>query len=308
MANHRKGFTLVELLVVIAIIGILIALLLPAVQAAREAARRSQCTNNLKQIGVSLQNYHDIYKTLPVGAYSCCWGTWMVAILPYIEQANLRALYVDNNKYGAPVDNARYGHAVNLPVTTKVISTYLCPSDTPNIPFGAGWPVTSHNYAANFGNTGLGQQGNLNGVLFGGAPFNMSGSATVTASSFKFSDVRDGLSNTILVSEMLQATGSDLRGFSWWGGAAGFTTYLPPNSFSPDVPYQNCVNRPALNLPCVTPPTAALPAMLGSRSQHIAGVLSVMGDGSVHFFGDAINLFVWRGLATTRGGEAVGNF
>jgi prepilin-type N-terminal cleavage/methylation domain-containing protein len=307
MRIHRKGFTLVELLVVIAIIGILIALLLPAVQAAREAARRTQCTNNLKQIGIGMQNYHDVYKTLPVGGYGCCWGTWLVGILPYIEQSNLRSLYYDNHKYGVPVDDARYGNAINLPVTTRQISTYTCPSDTPIIPLGTGFPVTSHNYAANFGNTSLGQQATLNGVTFGGAPFNQSGAATTPANSYKFSEIRDGLSNTLMVAEMLQGTGSDLRGFSWWGGAAGFTAYLPPNSTSPDVPYQNCVNEPMMNLPCITPPTTAQPAMLASRSRHTGGVQVLLCDASVRFISDAINLFIWRNLSTMRGGESGGD-
>ena len=93
MKRNIRGFTLVELLVVIAIIGILVALLLPAIQAAREAARRSQCVNNLKQLGVAFQNYHDTYKQLPIGAYSCCWGTWQMAILPFLEEQELADLY-----------------------------------------------------------------------------------------------------------------------------------------------------------------------------------------------------------------------
>src|SRR5690606_35055698 len=93
MNKVRPGFTLVELLVVIAIIGTLVALLLPAVQAAREAARRSQCVNNLKQLGTSMQNYHDTYRELPKGNVSCCWGTWQMAILPFIEQTQLADRY-----------------------------------------------------------------------------------------------------------------------------------------------------------------------------------------------------------------------
>src|SRR5262245_64832193 len=94
MSNLKKAFTLVELLVVIAIIGVLVALLLPAVQAAREAARRSQCTNNLKQLGLAVHNYADANKgAFPVGEYSWGWGTWLVGLLPYIEQQNLYDLY-----------------------------------------------------------------------------------------------------------------------------------------------------------------------------------------------------------------------
>ena len=93
MRNRNRAFTLVELLVVIAIIGILVALLLPAIQAAREAARRSQCVNNLKQLGIALQNYHDTYKQLPVGNHSCCWGTWQMSILGFIEEQQLADMY-----------------------------------------------------------------------------------------------------------------------------------------------------------------------------------------------------------------------
>jgi prepilin-type N-terminal cleavage/methylation domain-containing protein len=91
MSRLRRGFTLVELLVVIAIIGVLVSLLLPAVQSAREAARRTQCTNNLKQLALGTHNYCDVYAgVFPVGEYACCWGTWLVGLLPYVEQ---KALY-----------------------------------------------------------------------------------------------------------------------------------------------------------------------------------------------------------------------
>jgi len=300
----RRGFTLVELLVVIAIIGILIALLLPAVQAARESARRSQCANNLKQLGVAMQNYHDIYQKLPVGAYACCWGTWKVAVLPYIEQTNLRQKYADYNKYGVPVDNARYGHPVNLPVTTTRIPTFQCPSDTPDVSTSYSG-VTRDNYAVNFGNTAANRKSPLNGVNFRGAPFTESGSKTADPITAGFRDIRDGLSNTLMIAEVLQGIGSDLRGFSWWGEATGFETYLSPNSPLPDVlqSASYCNNQPLQNLPCVGPATTAQPAMHASRSRHPAGVQAVTCDGSAHFVSDGVSLQVWQYLSTTQGAE-----
>jgi prepilin-type processing-associated H-X9-DG protein len=292
------------LLVVIAIIGILIALLLPAVQAAREAARRSQCTNNLKQLGLAMHNYHDIYQKLPVGAYACCWGTWKVAVLPYIEQLALRQRYADYNKYGVPVDNARYGHAINLPVTKTRLPAYQCPSDTPDVSTSYSG-VTRDNYAVNFGNTAANRKANLNGVIFRGAPFAESGSKTADPFTAGFRDIRDGVSNTLMVAEVLQGIGSDLRGFSWWGEAAGFETYLTPNSSLPDVlqSASYCNNQPQQGLPCVGPATTAQPAMHASRSRHPAGVQAAMCDGSVRFVADSISLLPWQYLSTTQGAE-----
>src|SRR5437667_3922160 len=169
MSPSKRGFTLVELLVVVAIIGVLVALLLPAVQSAREAARRSQCVSQLKQVGVAMHNYENTYMRLPVGAYGCCWGTWQVSILPYIEQKALYDLYVMDRKFGIPVDNARYSHAANFPVTTKRLKTLTCPSDT-NPQRVANSGITYHNYVVNFGNT-VYDQIDYAGVTFLGAPF-----------------------------------------------------------------------------------------------------------------------------------------
>ena len=142
MQKMHNGFTLVELLVVIAIIGILVALLLPAIQAAREAARRAQCVNNLKQVGVAMQNYHDVHKTLPMGSYSCCFGTWQMAILPFIEEQQLADLYTWNPK---DLDHFDFTYSYyselpthtppirNLEVVKSHIAALTCPSDEAQI-------------------------------------------------------------------------------------------------------------------------------------------------------------------------------
>ncbi len=171
--RKRSGFTLVELLVVIAIIGILVGLLLPAVQAAREAARRMQCSNNLKQLGLAMHNYESAFKRLigAVGPYGCCWGTWQVGILPYMEQSALFGNYV--NYGGADHTGPRYGTAINRVVVSVRLPTLTCPSDTSNAPIGGTPPITNHNYAMNYGNTSFLQNtlnpGTPNQVLFLGA-------------------------------------------------------------------------------------------------------------------------------------------
>src|SRR5262249_40252288 len=130
MRSHlRRGFTLIELLVVIAIIAVLIGLLLPAVQKVRDAAARAKCQNNLKQIALANRNYETTNKHLLPGVSrtGCCWGTWMIPILPYVEQDNLFKIYV--NFGGNDTTGPRYGSGVNVQVSTKLVSTFLCPSD-----------------------------------------------------------------------------------------------------------------------------------------------------------------------------------
>lgn len=291
-----RGFTLIELLVVIAIIAILIALLLPAVQQAREAARRTQCKNNLKQLGLAMHNYHDVHNKFPVGTYSCCWGTWQVAILPYIEQNALFQLY--ENSGGTDATGPRYGASPNTQVTTKRLAALTCPSDMENAPIGN---ITCHNYAVNYGNTSYGQ-GTVNGVTFGGAPFSIS-------KCFGFRDAIDGTSTTLMMAEVLQGIGTDLRGFGWWGDASGFSTYLTPNSSLPDRIYtaSYCNNQPILNLPCAVS-NSTNPTMFASRSRHVGGTQVILCDGSATFVSENIDLNVWRALSTTRGAEVISEF
>jgi prepilin-type N-terminal cleavage/methylation domain-containing protein/prepilin-type processing-associated H-X9-DG protein len=342
MRVNRRGFTLVELLVVIAVIAVLVGLLLPAVQKVREAASRLRCQNNLKQIGLATHNYHDANLALPngVGSHGCCWGTWQVLILPYIEQGALFNLFLNFGGSDATNGGIRYGSAANLPCTSNVIPALRCPTDRdrPN-PGG----VSYHNYIVNAGNTDLYQIPLASTVTGGtttpflGAPFNAYQGDPVTTEGADFDQttapatwavvgggilgkpvrleaVTDGLSNTLLASETIKGQGSDLRGYTWWGSAAFFTTYIGPNSSYPDIMVGGGCNA-ALNPPCNTTPEASAiyPRVVAARSYHGGGAITVGGqgvnvvfcDGHVTWIPNSIDLAVWAALGTTQGGEVI---
>jgi prepilin-type N-terminal cleavage/methylation domain-containing protein/prepilin-type processing-associated H-X9-DG protein len=330
MRYRRLGFTLIELLVVIAIIAVLIALLLPAVQAAREAARRAQCTNNLKQIGLAMHSYHDQQGTLPPGVKGCCWGTWLLFILPYIEQGNLYNAWntSGNDRYTMSDGDFRYAGATNTTVTSRRVSTYYCPTDPNGLNLVGIGTVTSQNYVVNFGNSIVTQPpfylyNNIK-LAFLGAPFTDMGSpdADITSGvqqaaatgTVNFAGIPDGLSTTMLTSEILVGSGWDLRGFSWWGYAAEFTGLLAPNSSSPDVLQSAgyCGSVPP-NPPCTgatgSVSTGGIYTGLGMvndpRSKHPGGVNVGMGDGSVRFVKNSVNVFIFQALASTKGSEIV---
>ena len=329
MSRNRDGFTLVELLVVIAIIGILISLLLPAVQAAREAARRSQCTNNLKQASLAIHNYHDTHKSLPMGVWGCCWGTYIVPILPFIEQNTLADKYV-----GAGYNDVRsvapagYGSSVNWPVTRTQLATLTCPSDSNTASLSLYNGVTFHNVVANFGNTTLdrttpfGTDTNGNPNVYGGAPFVASLGWSIgdsiqpdigtkaTPAFVTFSGILDGLSNTLLFSETIQGKGGDLRGFAWWHGGSHFETYNPPNSASPDRMESPgyCKLTDALNPPCTFASPKGTEQQVSARSRHPGGVNASLCDGSVRFVSNTIHLDTWRWLGTAHGKESLSQF
>jgi prepilin-type N-terminal cleavage/methylation domain-containing protein/prepilin-type processing-associated H-X9-DG protein len=323
MKRAFRGFTLVELLVVIAIIGILVALLLPAIQAARESARRSQCINNLKQVGIALHNYHDTYKHLPIGAYSCCNGTWLPAVLPFVEEQQLADVYqfmpmtsqnfdplywYDKDIADAPGLNPPMR---NFQVTSHRIATFTCPSDTPQVTEQSSHVkggLTLHNYVANFGNTnhsGAMITG-LNPTKFLGSPFvgqDNGGSPPVWNLYSQFKQITDGLSKTMMVSETVQGQNGDVRGLIWWGWAAGFESYgTTPNGSVSDM-LQNtddCVNQYP-NPPC---DLARGPIFNNNaRSRHKGGVNVVMCDASVQFVVDDVDLTIWRAASTTKGEE-----
>ena len=330
MVIHRRsrparGFTLIELLVVIAIIAVLIALLLPAVQAAREAARRAQCINNLKQVGIAMHNYHGAINSLPSGVYGCCNGTWQTFIMPYMELGTMSNAYNFNA--------SRYSDPWNTTVTYSTLGSFLCPSDTPSKPtstaLGAAnnGKISAHNYVANFGQTDVDQQTNIvvdavyGGTLpFLGAPFSWiapysngnHNASPAKGRAINFASITDGLSNTILCSELVVGKASDLRGVTWWADAAHFTTNLPPNSTLPDKMYSAsaCGYPGNGNTPCVVATTAGssstLPPLYQSaRSHHPGGVNSLMADGSVKFLKNSINVRTWRALSSTQGGEVI---
>jgi prepilin-type N-terminal cleavage/methylation domain-containing protein/prepilin-type processing-associated H-X9-DG protein len=301
MTRFRPAFTLIELLVVIAIIGVLIGLLLPAVQKVREAANRLKCQNNLKQVALGMHNYHDTYQTLPPGYAAATLGTWMPLVLPYLEQAALGNAY---KQWGI----IEYRDSQNLPVTTSRVPILTCPSDTVVDAVYLG--ITSHNYAVNYGNTALDNVNlsdpqnptpTLNGVVFAGAPF-------MNRKGARFTDITDGLSNTLMATEVVQgkpnAGNLDARGFTWWSDAAGITTYSAPNTTDPDYLYSSSVcNYPYLDNPPCAQFSATNPGRVSARSRHAGGVNMVLCDGAVRFASNTVDLTVWRAYGSIQGGE-----
>jgi len=333
---RRWAFTLVEVLVVIAIIGILIALLLPAVQAAREAARRSQCNNNLKQIGLGFHNYIDKTKVFPAFGYPLASppgtrGIWegpssFVMILPYIEQSTI---YNSWQWYASwDVRDATYGvydNAMDRPLARTKIATYKCPSDSP-------YPDTNLagcNYAGSAGPS-VAWTGTLADQV-GVFRYNMETS---------FADIRDGTSNTVMASEQLCGdaettkynVGDVVRGQAFPSGApATFWTQAQLDTYGASClggissHYGHTGREWAASMPTQTicstmaPPNWQYPTCLSRadcgwmdstgiyppRSRHPGGVNVAMGDASVRFVSDTINLSTWQGLGSRAGGESV---
>ena len=317
--RHRRGFTLIELLVVIAIIAVLIALLLPAVQSAREAARRIQCTNNLKQFGLAQHNHHDSQGTFTWGSYSSPAQPWSFRILPYMEQG------VMSNALNA---NQAWTSVAQTTVTGATLSFFLCPSD-----INAGIQVTTNSttrkkgsYAVTWGNGNQNQSGiptsgsTWDGpdgliVAYRGA-FRVNSKTTPTPYSMR--DIVDGSSNTTMMSELKGTqsgtvngkTMNDVRGDIWTErrGAFQVMNYTVPNSTVPDQVNgtTECAYPLGLNPPCLNSNgSATWGVFVAARSFHPGGVNVLFCDGSVKFIKGSISKDTWRALGTKDGGEIV---
>lgn len=288
--SQPRGFTLIELLVVIAIIAILIALLLPAVQQAREAARRTQCRNNLKQVGLAIHNYHDAFKVMPPGWIGVTsgafdiygkngWG-WATHILPQIEQNNL----YNSLNFSAGITGSGMGSAL---VTN--IPTYRCPSDVSPEKWSLTDTVSTVSYDLAISNY-VGVFGILDIDDCLGSPSSpcLGAGAFFQNSKISFRDFTDGLSNSLMVGE--RKTWEQHTPDPWYATWSG----VIPNG---DEALERILGT--------TDHTPNSPSnhLDDFSSHHSGGAFFVLGDGSVRFIGTNINLSVYQAAATRAGGE-----
>jgi len=311
--RHRTAFTLIELLVVIAIVGTLVAILLPAVQAAREAARRSQCGNNLRQLGVTMQNHHAALKVFPKGRGNPFPLVFSVHsyLLPYMEEQQLQDL-IDYDS--PPLTFGSFSGAANAKAAETPISLFLCPSDRGEVP---GLNFGPSNYVANTG-TGTVQYGHLqtggNGVFYDGSKiaFRQITDGSTHTAAFSESILGDNaptsgtvpLRSDLAVIEL--AGGSDttptacgagvgtwsvVRGAKWINGHYGDTLYN--HYYQPNAEQWDCGNG------------FHNKALVSARSMHPGGVQVMFCDGHVAFVGNDVQLDVWRAYATRAGNETV---
>ena len=326
-ANRRRGFTLIELLVVIAIIAVLIALLLPAVQQAREAARRSQCKNNLKQLGLAMHNYHDTYKVFPSASGGNGFSPH-ARILPYMDQA---PLYNTLNfltttaisQSTIPVDPN------NAIAWSRSLAVLRCPSDTDTLP--AASLVGGRN--SYWTNTGTGVLNGAPGTVAGSTNFGMpeNNGMVIQSKCIGLSDIIDGASNTALMTEKRLGDGSNSI------ATPATDTYQPgtyPNNA--DEALALCMAIDPLNLSFQGKSNIGVSWLAGSNdstftffaqppngrscrfppsrmsstanSLHVGGVHVMMGDGSVKFASSSVSLAIWRGIGSRNGGEITTDF
>lgn len=320
--RHRSttGFTLVELLVVIAIIGILVGLLLPAVQAAREAARRMQCTNNLKQLGLAVHNYHDTHKTIPPGGIHfdvtganhwagqprTVYSGWGVAILPFLEQTNLY------NRYDQTVFNV---HANNIPVHQTKLPFYICPSDVgkdamivPNqTAYSQGERIQPTSYKGNAGRRFRGQNGffDWHGFLQNLRPGELESRGPIHAigpgvSVERISTITDGTSNTLLFGEYHTRTDPSRGAFSMVGRGFVSMAAAQPESYTRVPDFATCW--------AATNNSQHWKCYRSFASLHTGAINFAFCDGSVHSISTNIDNLIYEGLSTVSRGEVAVNF
>ncbi len=314
----RRAFTLIELLVVIAIIAVLIALLLPAVQQAREAARRTQCKNNLKQLGLALHNYHDTYRGFPMGKTSPNSMSTHPRLLPFLDQTPMFNL-IDFN-YAA-------SHANNTVPRNTTLAAFLCPSDSDQMPALAGG---RNNY---YTNTGTGVLNASPSTVVGNPNYGMpAANGVFYENSFtRMGHVSDGTSNTAMMSERQLGDGSNslstratdtfqpgtypntadeardqcrlvnVADLTKQGKSNGGVPWLTPDHTTTYYYHTLTPN----DLSCMYPPGRIATT---ANSKHTGGVHVLLCDGSVRFVSSNIDLGIWRAIGTREGGEIIGDF
>ncbi|MBS0203452.1 MAG: DUF1559 domain-containing protein [Planctomycetes bacterium] len=315
---RRLGFTLIELLVVIAIIAVLIALLLPAVQQAREAARRTQCKNNLKQLGLALHNYHDIYNRLPIGAQgSVVRPNWRVAVFPQMDQAPLFNRLDFGQDFRAP-----FGGNNTVLQGTK-LPGWNCPSSPcvqTGLPGteGGGWSGGNPQQADYVGIGGAcpdpGGRATVNSTSnYDGGIYGANGMLSV-ATCNNLSVCTDGTSNTLLVGENSDfttagTTRTDIRS-NYYGAWGGFSIPTNPWSGAPDT-WSTGVTTVRYPINIQSTPAGAVhtwEANLPLRSAHTGGAHVLLSDGATRFLSNNLDLNVLLRLAARDDGQTIGEF
>jgi len=304
--HRRQGFTLVELLVVIAIIGVLVALLLPAVQAAREASRRMKCTNNLKQWSLAMHTHHDTYGYLPYAKKNNPRTVWVTNLWPYVEQ---QALY---SKYDFKIGFFEVPNCIANTfdgLIAQRIPIYICPSDRNVSPFHQGdtfWRAKG-SYVVNWGPyadpfpTGVTLP--QASAPFGSKNFTKAGDSTNDPLLTRFSEITDGTSNTLLLSEVIIHPISSLRDrrgdqHNDGNGCSIFQTLDTPNHGIDSIVAAIACQDYQPFMPCQ--PTAN--GHVAARSRHPSGVMASYCDGSVRFVPNNVTLAVWQTISTMNDG------
>ncbi len=285
-ARIRSAFTLVELLVVIAIIGILVSLLMPAVQAAREATRRTQCSNNLKQIGLALHSYESAHKKFPVGSWQSNFISPLVGILPYLEQGNNYQQWDFSRNYTDPF---------NANVSAQRVDSYLCPSMTiPRVVplIAARETGGASSYLLCEGTDDY--MASADGVFGLQWP-----SFGYNNPNRRFSDITDGTSNTMFAGETVYS----YRDYLW--------SPSTPAPYAGTVRFGTArwvVGYPAISLGTTLKPfnVHTVAALGGFASMHAGGGNFLYGDGSVHFQSQSMDVILFNASATRSGGEPLG--